>query len=61
MFSMFYSFDTNQAFNPLSLVTSLLVIPELGICWELHAALLTTDGGVVAQHLGHCERDGLLY
>ena len=60
MFSMFYSFDANQAFNPLSLVTSLLMILQEGLWWKLQAAVVTANGRVVAHHLRHCERHRLL-
>ena len=60
MFSVLYSFDANQAFDPLSLVASLLVILQERFSRELQAALLTPDGRLVALHLRHGERHRLL-
>ena len=60
MFSVLYCFDANQTFDPLSLVTSLLMILEEGFSWELQAALLAAEGRLVALHLRHGERHRLL-
>ena len=61
MFPMLYSFDANQAFDPLSLVTSLLMVPEEGIRGELQAAGVTPDGRLVADNLRHGEGHRLLH
>ena len=61
MFTMFHRFDAYQTFDPLSLMTPLLVVLEEGSGGELQTTLRTTNRSLVMNHLIYSgELDSLL-